>query len=33
MAKVAEHVKKKHNVEVTTGTIAAIVPHIVHFKR
>ena len=25
MAKVAEHVKKKHNVQVTTGTIAAFV--------
>ena len=25
MAKVAEHVRKKHNVEVTTGTIAAFV--------
>ncbi len=25
MAKVAEHVKKKHNVQVTTGTIAAYV--------
>lgn len=23
MAKVAEHVRKKHHVEVTTGTIAA----------
>ncbi len=25
MAKVADHVKKKHNVQVTTGTIAAYV--------
>jgi uncharacterized protein (UPF0254 family) len=25
MGKVAEHVKKKHNVQVTTGTIAAFV--------
>lgn len=25
MAKVAEHVRKKHNVEVTTGTIAAFI--------
>jgi len=25
MAKVSDHVRKKHNVEVTTGTIAAYV--------
>ena len=25
MAKIAEHVKRKHNVQVTTGTLAAYV--------